>query len=715
MTVPREECGWAERVETAVETSVGSGFFAADDRLRADVVESACDGKVGSALVSVQIDDEFTTAEAMARYYADRRVIVRTVTAVLFDGYSTVGRLGWGRGGSTRGTGRPSGRRGGEFTLELEHVAARLGRDVRVQIIGRYVRDGRIVDGMSADPDAWSGASVLARGLPCVFNMDGAGNCDPVSIEVRDAGGALRDVYIFTEDSRSDAVAWTYAKVLRYLLHFYGWSNCPVGVDHVFAQTESAVSLSEEGRAAFIESDPLVYALLGRPDTLVLEATSVLESMSLISAYSGIHLTAESEAVGSGVRTSWRAWSELSGPARELRLATAARDEAGLPVYDPSAVSVIDLFDDNNVSASSVSWDARPIAQAALVAGDVKRYEVQVELWPGWLPEPELDDVEQALRSSVKTQALTDEQVAAMGESVTADAWYRKYHRNGSEFSDHWQVGRMWVLNEAGTYGASQYNRNTPFDSYAPYDFASTLPGCWMRRCRRFLPITASFGGAERVLVEVSFDGGDNWERVESAYEVSPDECGIWFSATNPMALASAGADAEANLWYALVDQSCRIRVTALVESDDRLVAEASGDSAPTLFRNAAVLYAPGRFGFLRCLDGSAKGLGAGKETGSARDDTELMDDVAASMANVGASRGVTARAVVPWLDDSYAIGDRIVGVRGRGLGFDAARTPNRRHACVIGKRYRLGPERFETELILASSNGGDADGASGS
>ncbi len=161
-----------------LEPSAGTGNIAALARL-------------AGALVSVRTDGEFTTAEATARYYADRRVIVRTAAAVLFDGYSSVGRLALGRGGSTREAGRRSSGRGGEFMLELEHVTARLGRDVRAQIVGRHVRDGEITDGMAADPDAWSGASALARGLPCIFNMDGAGNCDPVPIEVRDAGGVL--------------------------------------------------------------------------------------------------------------------------------------------------------------------------------------------------------------------------------------------------------------------------------------------------------------------------------------------------------------------------------------------------------------------------------------------------------------------------------------------------------------------------------------------
>jgi hypothetical protein len=711
MAVPRGKSDWAERVEVAVETSVGSATFAVDDRLRADTVEVLSDADVGAAHVSVHTDGEFTSAEAVGRYYADRRIIVRTPEAVLFDGYPVVGMLEWPRGRRPRKSRISRPQRHGGLGLELEHVVGRLDRDVRSQIIGRQVRDGIITDGLAFDPNAWVGSSVLLRGLPCVFNMDGTGNCDPVPIKASDGAGSSREVYIFADDARADAVMWTFAKVLRYLLHFYTWGDCPVGTRSVFEQTEDVLHLSGEGRAAFLESDPLAHGLLGQPDTLVLEATSLLEAVVLLSAASGLHLTAESAAAGRGVQTMWRVWSDLSGPRRELHLATDARDETGQPVYDPATVAVVDLFEDNNISSSSMQWDGRSIGETALVVGDVKQYEVQVELLPGWLPEADLDNVPAGQRASAKAKARTEEQIQALDDEVGEDAWYRAYHRRGEDFASYWKVDRLWVLNEAGTYEPGQYARNTPFDSYAPYDFAAVYPGRWMRRFRRLLPIAATPGGPGRVRLEVSFDGGSSWRQIDSGYQVLAGQCGVWFDLANPLAVAPSGGGGETNLWYALIDQTCRVRVTALVESDERLVAESAGRSAPTMFRNATVLYAPERFRFLQRLDISGGGPGGmiAGETAS-RDDSESMNKTAALMAAARQGRAVTARPVIPWLDTSYAVGDRIVGVRGRGLCFSAERTPSRRWACVIGKRYRFGAGRFETELLLASANGVGAD-----
>ncbi len=712
--VPREKCGWAERVEVAVETSVGSGAFAVDDRLRADWAEVLSDGEVGTAQVSVRTDGAFTSADAAVRYYADRRVIVRTAGAVLFDGYPTIGRLTWERGASSRRQATRGPARGREFAVVLEHVVSRLGRDVRAQIIGRYVRDGEIVDGLATDPDTWAGASVLASGLPCVFNMEGAGNCDPVPLQASDGFGGVREVYIFADDSQTDAIPWTVAKMLRYLLHFYAWRDCPVSPRRANEQMESAVSSTGGGREAFVESDPLTYALLGEPDTFVLEATGLLEAIAMLSTTAGLHLTAESSQSGAGVRTEWRIWSDSSGPARELRLSPQQFGAAWQTTH--ASETAAELFEENNVSASSMTWDTRPIAETALVVGGVRHYEAQVELVPGWLPETDLDNVPVGQRAAAKAMALTDEQIAALGEAATQDSWYRAYHRDGAEFSEHWRVGRLWVLNEAGTYDPPQYNRNAPFDAYAPYGFAETFAGRWMRRRRRFLSLAQGPGNVERVRLEVSFDGGQSWLLLDFGYDVLSRECGIWFSLANPLSIAPPGEAAETNIWYALINQMCLVRVTALIESDDRLMAEASGNSAPALFRNAAVLYAPERFRFLRRLTGSGEEAWPQEAEATADDDdSALMGEMAESLAAARETRGVTARPVIPWLDTSYAIGDRIVGIRGRGLRFSADRAPSKRHARVIGKRYRLGGDHFETELILASANSGGSERTTGS
>ncbi|MFH1419454.1 MAG: hypothetical protein ABII12_14355 [Planctomycetota bacterium] len=694
MAVPRRQVDWSERVVVGVETSAGCGEFAVDERLRAESLEVLSDGCVGSARVAVRTDS-LSPFDAMTKYHTDRRMTIRAGEVVLFDGYPSRSRLEWPPRTRQRARGART-----EVVLVLEHVAGRMARDVRSQIVGRHVRDAAIQDALEANPAAWSGRSALATGLPCIFNLDDVGNCDPEPIQVDDGHGGTRAIHIFSDDARADAVSWTHARALRYLLHFYAWPGCPVGTTQALEQTDAMAALSHESLAGYRGSDELAFALLGRCETLVLEATSFLEALTLLSVASGLHLTAASEPAGRGVRTAWRVWSELSGARRELYLATADRDASGLPLYDPSSKSAVDLFADNNVSSAMISLDARSIGGTALVFGGVRRYEVTVELVPGWLPEAGLDNVVPSGRSSVKTSALTEEQCASMGASVFDNAWYQAYHRNGAAFSEHWRVGRFWTLNEAGDYASHEYARNVPFDTYEPFDFSAVLPGSWMRRRRRFMPAAGTGGQLDGIRVEVSFDGGESWSRIDSGFTVSEDECGIWFDVPNLLSISPAGGETEANLWYALVDQLCRVRVTAVIESDQRIAATAHAHSAPTLHRNGAMLYAPDRFAFFGVQGGAAH---ASVGEGNARDDSARAQAAADLMAANGGARAVSGRAVIPWLDTDYAIGDQVVSVRGRGVNLTAERAPSRRHPCILGKRYHLDGGRFETELILAS------------
>jgi len=710
MSAPNEKGSWAPKPVISVETAVGSGCFEVDERLHPEGVEAQGDGEAGLATLRCAPEPGFSASDAALRYYADKRIIVHLGDVVLFDGYPVVSRLDWGptwwidpEAALTR-----SGQRGSSplgFTISLEHVAGRLGRDIRAQIVGRHVRDALILDRLAADPQAESNETTLATGLPCIFNLDGRPNCDPTPIQVNGPGGATGPVHVFADDARDDAVFWTFAKVLRYLLHFYNWPGCPIDSEAVFQQTASVATLDPDQRDGFEEADALAYSLLVAPDALVLEATSLLEALSLIAQASSLHVTVVSQRLGQGVRTSWRVWSDRSGPVRELHLATDARDASGRPLYDASSKQPVDLFAENNVAAGAMRWDARPIAQTALVCGGVKQYEVAVELRPGWLPAPGLDNVDSADRLAAKAAALNEDQVLAMAGTADDDAWHRAYCREGASFADNWSVGRLWILNEDGGYAPDSYARNAPFDDYAPFDFAAVLPGRWMRRRRRFLPIRRWPVGQPGVDLEVSFDAGQSWMTVNAGFAALESRCGIWFDVSNPTSICPSGGAMETNLWYALIDQVFRVRVTAMVDSDERLTAKSSRQTAPSLHRDAAVIYAPDRYRFV-CRLGDAPGqpMPDAAPRDATRDDTPTAARIADAVVESRAASDATARVLIPWLDDVYRIGDRVVAVRGRGVSFATQRAPSRRHAAVVGIRYRFGPDCHGTELILGSA-----------
>lgn len=694
---------WVEPVIVAAETAAGTGAFAVDDRLRADDVEMRCDGHVARALVSVRTDLAFTPADAAIRYSPDRRIVIRTGDAVLFDGYPCAAAMHWGRSADPAAEadrandGRPVAA-DSDYRLRLEHVIGRLAKDERCHVVGRYGRDVRILAGLAVDPPRWQGHAAHFSGLPCIFNPIGLPNCDPTPLLVDDGFGGLRMIHVFSDDASADAVGWTFARALRYLLFFHLPRGGPVDAQSALAATDPWAAPGSTGRNAWRDSNPLAYALLAEPDSLDVEANTLLDAFARIAAAAGVHVCAESAACGDGVRTSLRIWSDRDGSNRTLNLASAERDASGAPVYDPSSVADVDLFAANNVSAISAEWNMSKAVAVHSVIGGVRRYEIITELKPGWLPQEGLDSVDPVLRDGAKSAALTQDAVIALGEAVEQDPWYRAYHRLGADFPANADVARRWILNEAGAYDGASYNRNAPFDNYKPFDFAPLFGDAWMRRRRRLLPVASGPGPSARVLVDVSFDAGQTWMPLSQGYQVLADEAGIWFDVDNPTSIAPPGRDAEINLWYALVEQTCRVRVTAMIESDQRLAARAVNRAAPILLPNAALQYAPQRYRFDLASDGSPAAGG--------RDDSAAIAFAACDAADARGAARIKAQPTIPWLDRSYAIGDHISEIRGRGVRFVAARSPTKRHAVVVGKRYLLTKGRWETHLILSSTVG---------
>ncbi len=439
--------------------------------------------------------------------------------------------------------------------------------------------------------------------------------------------------------------------------------------------------------------------------------------MALLAGDAGVHVTADTVADGPGVRSQLRAWAGGDGARQSLNLARGGRHPDGTLRFDTSSLSASDVFATNQVGAADIRWDHRRIVNAPIVIGDVKGYEMTVPLAPGWEPEDNLDNVAPQDRPNAKSMALTPEQVNALGDDVQQVQWFRRYHREGAEFADYRYVGRRWVLNEDGRFDGATYNRNAPFDDYLPFDFSTvtnsdiTVRGTWSRRSRPLLPtITRTELGARfGVYVEVSFDGGTSWYRPQGPVSVLRDPTAVVFEVTNPTQITPSGIDPlEQNMWYAIIDQTFRVRVTAVIEGDDRLVARPAPDDAvsPTLQTTSSVVYRPGVHGFV--TRGGTTNVLAGVNPDANdvdRDDSAAIAQYAASLAARGQDRRVIAAPVVPWLDTVFGIGDEIAAVRGRGVSFLTREDDVALGPVVIGKRFRFGGGRWETALVLEHSD----------
>jgi hypothetical protein len=352
-----------------------------------------------------------------------------------------------------------------------------------------------------------------------------------------------------------------------------------------------------------------------------------------------------------------------------------------------------------------VDW--RGAGCGPLIVGGVKKYEMTVPLVPGWLPLDGLDNVAEPDREAAKEAALLPGDVPRLGSSIQQMTWFMRQHRLGPLQRTYCDAARRWVLNEHGGYDAASYNRNAPFDDYQPFDFSTVCDadvatyGSWMRRSRQLLPAISQLGGpGRRVWVEISFDGGQTWHLQSSGVQVLTRECGIFLDCENPCEVVPPGVwPDEQNLWYAIIDQTCRVRVTAVIESDERLWVGRSPTEAgaAVLCVSGELVYRPAHFEYVSSSH-TTNVLREGDGTG--QDDTQAMVSLAACLGDEECASAVQARPVVPWMDDRYEVGHRVLGIWGQGVRFGEG-GGGRDVVSVLGKVYRVAGGRYETELVL--------------
>lgn len=697
----------AERLVAAVETTIGSGVFEWDDRLRVEEVRQRSDQAISSARVSVRVDDTFDATEALRRYHRDCRFVVSTDATrpedreYLFEGYMPFHATQW------------DGRVGQEeerYTLSGEHVLARLSRAPEAWIYGRRVRSGAIEDGLSTAPTAFADKSVLMTALPCVFNPDGVGNCASLPLAVPAGGGegeATQAVHVFDDDARP-AEAWTYARVLRYLVWLYMGMDRVIDGSEVFAATDDLVE------ASGTSVDPLTEALRREPVSLSCEAVNLVEALWLVAQAAGIHLSCTTRNEEGRPRTVLKVWAPGSGAARCLYLARGGRYPDGVRYYDASSRSARQVLAENNTHRGEASWDHAKVINKPIVVGDVRRYEMTVELVPGWIPRNHLDNVLSTYRAAARAMAMTPSQVDMAGEDAASELWFRMYHRRGSDFKYHGDVSRLWVLNEDGGFPGALYNRNFPWHDYQAFDFSSVAgssvlaPGGWMRRRRRLWPcVSRSNEGQEPgVWVEISFDLGTTWHQQGSGVRILTDRVGIYFDCENPTDITPPGvAPEDDNMWFSILEQMFRVRVTGVIESDNRLVAEGPSGQIATgsVLTNATMIRRPHAYQYISRSETTnvLSTLGASPAT---RDDREALQGLADYLATVNQDRQVRVLPAIPWVETGYAMGDQITEIRGRHLRFPT-RSPDRTHwPAVIERRFVLRDGRYETELTLGTT-----------
>jgi len=282
-------------------------------------------------------------------------------------------------------------------------------------------------------------------------------------------------------------------------------------------------------------------------------------------------------------------------------------------------------LDDTNIHNKCIIW------------GGGVQYEMTCELIPGWKyndgteSASVFDSIDKV--SELSTQALkngelikihTAEQTYVGADAITYGPFDSLYNDDPKDAHKL----RFWVLNEDGafspeanplsykTYVRSATSRyNTA--KYAPFDWRSsdvTSTGAtgglkpmtfanvpvreyWSMRRRRFLPLYVKADQMKPIIIEISFDSGDNWtSNIEGTFscDVVAGRCGIMFTGDprkiEPTVEAGAASTAQpydpikntagTNFIVAYVNGTLRVRVTAMIEADHcHKVIQQSGDS----------------------------------------------------------------------------------------------------------------------------------------
>jgi hypothetical protein len=514
---------------------------------------------------------------------------------------------------------------------------------------------------------------------------------------------------VFTHDHDPDAEYWTWAQVWRYLLVFHLYEDRTSGtgmiVDGgVFDATDDlqGSEYTEQAAPPVTAADALDYVLLGRPSAFNIDGLNLPEALIAVAEASGTRFW---------VRTELDEEAEVEEgdiPPPQDRLYIWARGAGEEVTFNrlgrtAGTADPRQILEDNDLAQLEVTVDYRDVLAPPEVLGDVRRYEVTMELVPGWAADANLDDVENVATAKAYAEAHWNLQP----EELADDPWYQRYHPNGSLFRNYRAVGRRWIKNTSGRWPAADYAREgAPYteDAYKlwePSDCQITdslvdetgavvtravEPRTWAYRPRPLLPCFSA-DAAKRslgIVLEFSFDSGSTWQVIPNVTaRALEDDTGISIDAED-LSLIRDPADAdneEVNFWFGLIDGTARVRVTAVIEGDLRL--------KPNL--NAALYGPPNDADFTRQFDVAGRyksnrrdggnsqfKTGGAKEapetTFDGRDDAEDIQKFGNELLTQCTTRQFPGLATVPWLTTDFRPGQSVWGVWGLGLRFNTAR-----------------------------------------
>jgi len=680
MSLPTTEHRWAPRLRAWLETGPGTGLFELDPHLEVIHADWSLVTLTSTALVRVAIDTDMPLMTALKRYHKDVRLCIALDESVVFDGYPAQ-REYRRTASSYRGNNKQH-----RLDITLAHSLQQMARCPKSFISGRYMLRSNGHVGADVSATSVSNAEYF-DGLICIFNENGTPNRAAHLLTVNpDSESALR-VPIFGNGSDSSNTPWTIGDALSYLIYFHMPNTSRFDPLGLIRQIQAASNQLCDDR-------DLRITLRRELHQEVIDARFLNDVLREWCQRFEIHLIQHARIQNAMLCNTWAICGDRATPIGRLPHRDGPRNEFGAQLTKTSVARLGDRIAAAGANDVRIQWDETFIKPVTILEGARRRFEFRAELMPGWLPEVGLDNLEASQRTSAKSITLTDDEIDTGGISLQNEQWYQQYHRAGQSFDAHRDVARKWVLNESGAYANETFARNAPFTTYTPFEFSGIAPGRWARRSRQLLPtFDATATDRTGVRVELSFDGGSHWYALRDHYDLLEGECGIWFNAANPLNITVPDVG-NVNLWYALVDQTMRVRITASVEADERLAVRITSDG--TLHPNAGIAHRRDEVRYQSWQ---------GTHGTTFRDDAATLRRDGRAMSAQAGQRGLRAELHYPWLETTLIPGARIHGLLGPTGTFETDRPAPGIDPFIERIRFANTSEGYGTRIFLTSRN----------
>jgi len=730
-------------INVYLETQVNSGVYQIDDRLTALSVTQSADNKPSTAEVRIHLgakDDQpaLDPTFITQRFHPDKRIVICEELRpgdrnCLFFGTMTkqdrVINVN-DKGGTDN------------IIVTCGSVISHREQEADGYAYGRYMaRERASISSEPAPVESDDIRYVTTSTMQPVFNYRGMPNRSPLTRNVTDFGFTM-EIPIFTDEldprlrgpgaGDPNALFWTYGQALLYCLYWHWIHGHERVTDFDYRSLlEILQDVKDKGVLSTLKLD-LQSALRRRCEDLSIAKLNRVEQLVHVAGEAGCHFAAEPNWQGkpSMALTLWAAGSGriIPGTTDTTEPQKIFLQSAGSTMKDQTSTAVIRQ---NNISSFHALTDAGVLINRPIVLGGDRRYQIEVELIPGWgktdlfddvgFDESESEESETLIKRAIDAIVLPGDEASIEDASEDQKNWYNNYHKNGHFFKDLVDydlraVGRLWVLNEHGRYSPEIYGRDLgpyPKEVYEPFEFSTLIqddriyPTPWTRRARRLLPSisTDQQGRSLGIVVEVTWDDGQTWETLDDPGMVLilPNQAGIYLDVNNlasirPSNVEPGDSDKEKTLWGAYIKHQFGLGVTATIEGDEALVSipQLTGNSISKIERSAVISLPDLRWDN---VGGMFTTWGQKKET---IDDTPLAEHYAERFQGLNEDWRISSTADIPWIETGYRVGDRISEVEGRGIVFDLLVRGKSRYPEIVSIIHEFGTNH-NTKLILES------------